>query len=91
MPTDERIRLDIHQRVAPWEHPTQGRHHPTGGIVGSSWFDLALLEESQLLAKEEVFCSQSSARMCHEDSQSNQIHHNWHDRSEAMSNGSEER
>jgi hypothetical protein len=91
MPTDERIRLDIHQRVAPWEHPTQGRHHPTGGIVSSSWFDLALLEERQLLAKEEVFCSQSSARMRHEDSQSDQIHHNWHDRSEAMCNGSEER
>ena len=90
MPTDERIRLDIHQRVAPWEHPTQVHHHPTGGIVGSSWFDLALLEESQLLAKEEVFCSQSSARMRHEDSQSDQVHYNWNDRSEAMCNAPEE-
>ena len=91
MPTDERIRLDIHQRIAPGEHPTQGRHHPTGGIVGSSWFDLALLEERQLLTKEEVFCSQGSTGMGREDTQTEQICHNWHDRSEAMCNGSEER
>src|SRR5262249_48266515 len=44
----------------PREHATQGCHHPTGGIIGSSWFDLALLEECQLLTKEEVFCSQRS-------------------------------
>ena len=91
MPMDERIRLEIHQRIAPWEHTTQGRHHPTSGIVGSSWFDLALLGERQLLAKEEAFCSQRSARMRREDSQMDQINPNWHDRPEAMGKGSEER
>jgi hypothetical protein len=53
--------------------------------------DLIFAEHSQLLAKEEVFCSQSSARMGHEDSQMEQINRNWHDRSEAVGNGSEER
>src|SRR5262245_7869121 len=60
MPTDERWRFDIHQRIAPREHATQGCHHPTGGIVGLSWFDLALLEECQLLTKERF--SAASAR-----------------------------
>src|SRR6516225_12460394 len=43
VPADERIRFDIHQRIAPAEHPTQGCHHPTRGIVGSSRFDSPLL------------------------------------------------
>src|SRR5262249_21217870 len=90
MPTDERWRFDIHQRIAPREHATQGCHQPTGGIIGSSWFDLALLEECQLLTKEEVFCGQRSPRMDRKDGQTDQINHNWHDRSEAMCNGSEE-
>jgi len=50
VPADERIRFDIHQRIAPAEHPTQGCHHPTRGIVGSSRFDSPLLEERQLLS-----------------------------------------
>ena len=75
MPTDECIRLDIHQRTAPREHATERRHHPTGRIVGSSWFDFALLEERQLLAKEEVLGSQSATGMRRKESQADQIHH----------------
>jgi hypothetical protein len=44
-----------------------------------------------LLAKEEIFCSQSSARMRHEDSQMDQINPNWNDRAETMGKGPEER
>src|SRR4029077_10388222 len=73
MPTDECIRLDIHQRTAPREHATQRRHHPTGGIVGSSWFDFALLEQRQLFAKEEVLRSQSATGMRRKESQADQI------------------
>jgi hypothetical protein len=40
VPTQERVRLDIHQRVAPSEPLTQGRHHPAGGSVGPSRPDL---------------------------------------------------
>ena len=56
MLTDECIRLDIHQRILPLEHLTQSRHQPASGIVGSSGFDLSLLEESQLLAQKQILC-----------------------------------
>src|SRR5262249_17746589 len=46
MPADECIPLDIHQRTAPREHATERRHHPTGGIVGSSWFGTSQCEHS---------------------------------------------
>ena len=91
MPTDECIGLDIHQRTAPREHATQRRHHPTGGIVGSSWFDFALLEERQLFAKEEVLGSQSAAGMRRKESQADQINHDRTDRSEAVCHGSDQR
>jgi hypothetical protein len=55
MPTDESIRFDIHQRTAPGEHAPERPHYPPGGVVGTSWFDLALLEERQLFTKEEIF------------------------------------
>src|SRR5262249_23181715 len=44
---------------------TRNRASPlsNGGIVGSSWFDFALLEERQLFAKEEVLGSQSATGM----------------------------
>ena len=51
----------------------------------------ALLEERKLFAKEEVLRGQTAARMPHEDSQREQIDDNWQDRSDAMSNRSEER
>ena len=54
VPTQERIRLDIHQRVAPGEPLTQSRQHPAGGSVGPSRPDLPLLEQGQLLSQEEV-------------------------------------
>ena len=91
MPTDECIRLDIHQRTAPREHATERRHHPTGGIVGSSWFDLALLEERQLFAKEEVLRSQGATGMGRKESQTDQINHDRRDCSEAVCNGSDHR
>jgi hypothetical protein len=91
VPADERIRFDIHQRMAPGEHPTQGRHHPTGGIVGSSWFNFPLLEERQLFAKEELFGSQGAAGMRRKESQADQIDHDVRERLEAVSNGSEQR
>src|SRR5262249_34190996 len=63
MPTDGCIRLDIHQRTAPREHATERRHHPTGGILGSSWFDFALLAEHQLLRKKR-FSAAKARREC---------------------------
>ena len=54
MPSDERVRLHVHQRIAPREHSAQRPYHPPGGVVGPSWPDPALLEKRQLLAEEAV-------------------------------------
>ena len=43
---------------APLEHSAQSRHQPASGIVGPSGFDLALLEERQLLAEKEILRGQ---------------------------------
>src|SRR5262249_44473699 len=77
--------------TAPREHATERRHHPTGRIVGSSWFDLALLEERQLFAKEEVLRSQGATGMRRKESQAEQINHDRRDCSEAVCNGSDQR
>src|SRR2546421_12992212 len=42
VPTDERIRLHVHQRIAPREYSAQGRHHPPSGVVGASRSNLSL-------------------------------------------------
>ncbi len=60
LPSDERIRPHIHQRIPPLEHSAQGGHHPPGGIDGPSWFNFPLLEQRQLPPKEEVFGGQRS-------------------------------
>jgi hypothetical protein len=62
-----------------------------GGIVGVPWFDVALLEERQLFAKEEVFRCQGAAGMRRKQSQAEQINHDRSDRSEAVCNGSDQR
>ena len=67
MPPDERLRLHIHQRIAPLEQLAQGRHHPAGGIIGPSWPDLPLLEERQLFPEEEVFRRQGNTGSTEEE------------------------
>jgi len=58
MPTDERIQLHVQQCIPPLEHMAQRRHQPAGGIVSTTWFDLALLEERELFAEKEILSSQ---------------------------------
>ena len=83
------IRLHIHQRIAPREHSAQGAHHPSDGIVGPSWFDLPLLEQRQLLAKEQILRRQGTEGMRREASQSDQVDDDQRQRSEAVCNGTE--
>jgi hypothetical protein len=64
------------QRVAPWEHPAQGCHHPARGIVSAAWLDLALLEERQLFPKKQIFRGERTAGMCRKNSQSDQVKDN---------------
>src|SRR5262252_1070213 len=89
LPSDERIRLYIHQRIAPREHSAQGGHYPSGGVVGPSWFDLPLLEQCQLLAKEEILRRQGTAGMHREGSESDQVDDHQRQRPEAVGNGTE--
>jgi hypothetical protein len=61
VPTQERVRLDIHQRVAPSEPLTQSRHHPASGSAGPSRPDLPLPEEGQLFRRKR-FSATNAAR-----------------------------
>jgi hypothetical protein len=74
VPTDECIRLDIHQRIRPLEHLTQSRHQPASGIVGTSGSGLSLLEKSQLLAQKQIFCGNGPVGTGREESQSDEVH-----------------
>jgi hypothetical protein len=91
LPSDQRIRLHIHQRIAPLEHSAQGGHHPPGGIVGPSWLDLPFLEHRQLLTKEEVLGRQGTMGMNPERSESDQVDDDQRQRPEAMCKGAENR
>jgi hypothetical protein len=91
VPSDERIRLHVHQRIPPLEDSAHSGHHPPGRIVGSSWFNLPPLEEGQLLAKEEILRSQGTAGMRREESQSDQVEHDQGQRPKAVYNGVENR
>ena len=62
MPTDERIRFDVPQNIAPLEHSAQSCHQPPRGIVGPPWFDLPLLKQRQLLPEEEILGCKRTAR-----------------------------
>ena len=92
LPTDQRIRLHMYQRITPRKHSAQGGHHPSGGIVGSSsWFYLPLLEQRQLLAKEEIFRRQGTVGMHCEGSESDQVDDDQRQRPEAVCKGAENR
>jgi hypothetical protein len=63
MPTDQRIRFDVPQHIAPREHSTQSCHRPPRGIICPSRFNLPLLKESQLLLpKEQILGCKCPAR-----------------------------
>jgi len=89
VPTQERFRLDSHQRVAPSEPLTQSRHHPAGGSIGRSRPDLPLLEEGQLLSQKQVLGHQRRPRTCGEGHQSDQVDGNQRQRPLAVHNGEE--
>ena len=65
--------LDVHQGAAPREHGPQNDHNQPRGIVGAVWLDLALLEQGELFAEEEVFGSQCAARPGNEQEETNEI------------------
>lgn len=75
VPTDERIRLHVHQRIAPREYSAQGRHHQPSGVVGASRFNLSLLEQRQLFPEEEILRGQCAVGTRREGSQSDHVAH----------------
>src|SRR4030095_1574104 len=73
LPTDERIWLDIHQRIAPLEHSPQGRHRPASCIGRAPRFDLTLREERELFAEKEILGSQGLVGTDREESKLGQV------------------
>jgi len=90
LPSDERIRLHIHQRITPRERSAQDGHHPSGGVVGPSWLDLPFLEHGQLLTKKEILGRQGTVGMRREASESDHID-DQRQRPEAVCHGAENR
>ena len=84
MPADERIRLDVHQGVTPREHAPQNDHTQPRGIVGAVWLDLALLEQGELLAQEEVLGSQCATRPGNKHQETDEITRDEGQRVEAV-------
>jgi hypothetical protein len=88
VPAEEGIGLDVHQGVTPREHTAQYHHHQSCGIVHSVWLHLALLEESELFAQEEVLGSECAARPGNEHKETNEIAGDGRQRGEAVFQGS---
>jgi hypothetical protein len=67
------IGLDVHQGATPKEHAPQNDHNQPGGIVSPVRLHLALLEQGELSAQEEVLASQSAARPSNEHEETGEI------------------
>ena len=84
MPTDERVRLDVHQGVTPREQATQNYHNQPSGIISAVWLCLPLLEQGELFAQEEILASQCAAGPGNEHEETNEIARDGGQRPEAM-------
>ena len=73
MPTDERVRLDVHQGVTPREQAAENYHNQPSGIIGTVWFHLPLLEQNELFAQEKILGSQCAARSGNEHEETEEI------------------
>jgi hypothetical protein len=90
MPADQRSRLDNGQRPPPVEpegEPAQG--HP-GGVGGSSWFDVALLVQGQLLTQKEVLCCEGGAGAQAQEQEAQRINEEYQQRACESDNEAEQ-
>jgi len=62
MPADESVRLDDSQSLSPCKQTGEQYQSVPASITGSASLDLALQEQSQLLAEEKVLSGQSAMR-----------------------------
>jgi hypothetical protein len=62
MPADQRLGFDDYQGLFPIAEAKPDDEGETGGIVQSSWLDLPLLIEGQLLSQEQDLRAQGCAR-----------------------------
>ena len=73
VPTEEGIRLDVHQGVTPGEQATQNYHNQASGIIGTVWLHLPLLKQGKLFAQKEVLGSECAARPGDKDEEVDEI------------------
>jgi hypothetical protein len=90
MPSDERIRFDVPQSIAPLEHSAQSRHHPPRGIGGPSWFNLPLLKQRQLLPEEQILGCKDAARPDPDREKAAEIEQHDHRSNKAMPQSGEQ-
>jgi hypothetical protein len=62
MPPDQGLWFDDYQGLFPIAEARQEDERETGGVVQSSWLDLPLLIEGQLLSQEQNLRAQGCAR-----------------------------
>jgi len=62
MPADQRLGFDDYQGLFPIAEARPDDERKTGGVVQSSWLDLSLLIEGQLLSQKQDFCAEGCAR-----------------------------
>jgi hypothetical protein len=73
VPAEEGIGLDVHQGAAPREHAPENDYNQPRGIVVAVWLDLALLEQGELFAQEEVLGCECTARPGNEHQEMDEI------------------
>ena len=90
MPTDQRIRFDVRQHIAPREHSTQSCHRPPRGIICPSRFNLPLLKESQLLPKEQILGCKCPTRASSDNQKTSEIEQDEHRSNETVPQSGEQ-
>jgi hypothetical protein len=65
MPSDQRLRLDDDQELAPLDQPGQPDERKSDRVIGSTRPDLPLDVQRQLLAKEQILGGELGARSQH--------------------------
>ena len=80
MPADQGRRLNNGQRPPPVEPAAEPDQGHLGGVGGSSWFDVALLIQGQLLTQKEVLRGEGGTGAQAQEQETHRIHEEYQQR-----------